>query len=115
QVDILFANESEITSLYQVDSFDEALQQVRRHVHFAALTRGAKGSVVVRGEEVHVIDAVPPQRVLDTTGAGDLYAAGFLRGLTMGLDLAACGRLGSACAAAIIAQIGARPERPLAP
>ena len=61
------------------------------------------------------IDAVPPARVLDTTGAGDLYAAGFLRGLTMGLDLAACGRLGSACAAEIIAQYGARPERPLLP
>lgn len=115
QVDILFANESEITSLYEVDSFDDALQQVRRHVHFAALTRGAKGSVVVRGEEVHVIDAVPPERVLDTTGAGDLYAAGFLRGLTLGLDLADCGRLGSACAATIIAQFGARPERPLVP
>jgi sugar/nucleoside kinase (ribokinase family) len=115
QVDILFANEAEITSLYEADSFDEALQQVRRHVQFAALTRGARGSVVVRGEEVHVIDAVPPERVLDTTGAGDLYAAGFLRGLTLGLDLANCGRLGSACAATIIAQFGARPERPLTP
>lgn len=95
--------------------FDHALQEVRRHVHFAALTRGAKGSVVVRGEEVHVIDAVPPVRLVDTTGAGDLYAAGFLRGLTMGLDLANCGRLGSACAAAIIAQYGARAEQPLLP
>ena len=104
QVDILFANEGEITSLYEAASFDAALQEVRRHVHFAALTRGAKGSVVLRGEEVHVIDAVPPERVLDTTGAGDLYAAGFLRGLTLGLDLADCGRLGSACAASIIAQ-----------
>jgi sugar/nucleoside kinase (ribokinase family) len=115
RVDILFANEAEITSLYEVTDFDKALQEVRRHVHFAALTRGAKGSVVVRGEEVHVIDAVPPERVLDTTGAGDLYAAGFLRGLTMGLDLAASGRLASACAAAIIAQYGARAERPLLP
>ncbi|MEK0085526.1 adenosine kinase [Benzoatithermus flavus] len=115
EVDILFANESEIKSLYEVDDFDAALQEVRRHVHFAALTRGPKGSVVVRGDEVHVIDATPPERVLDTTGAGDLYAAGFLRGLTMGLDLAACGRLGSACAAEIIAQYGARAERPLLP
>lgn len=115
EVDILFANESELTSLYEVDDFDSALQLVRGHVGFAALTRGAKGSVVVRGDEVHVIDAVPPARLLDTTGAGDLFAAGFLRGLTMGLDLGACGRLASACAAEIIAQYGARAERPLLP
>jgi sugar/nucleoside kinase (ribokinase family) len=69
--------------------------------------------VVVKGDEIHVIDAVKPARVLDTTGAGDLYAAGFLRGLTMGLPLAECGRLASACAAEIIAQYGARAERPL--
>lgn len=115
EVDILFANEGELMSLYQASDFDSALQEVRRHVHFAALTRGAKGSVVLRGEEVHVIDAVPPVKLVDTTGAGDLYAAGFLRGLTMGLDLAACGRLASACAAEIISQYGARPERPLRP
>ena len=115
EVDILFANEGEITSLYEVTDFDSALQQVRGHVGLAALTRGAKGSVIVRGDEVHVIDAVPPALLLDTTGAGDLYAAGFLRGLTMGLPLAACGRLASACAAEIIAQYGARAERPLLP
>ncbi len=115
EVDILFANEAEITSLYEVESFDEALQEVRRHVHFAALTRGPKGSVVVRGEELHVIDAVAPEQLLDTTGAGDLYAAGFLRGLAAGLDLGACGRLGSLCAAEIIGQYGARAERPLQP
>ena len=115
QVDILFANEGEVTSLYQVADFDPALQEVRRHVGLAALTRGPKGSVVVKGDEVHVVDAVPPARLLDTTGAGDLYAAGFLRGLTLGLPLAACGRLASACAAEIIAQYGARAERPLLP
>lgn len=114
-VDILFANESEITSLYETPDFDSALQAVRRHVRFAALTRGPKGSVVVKGDEVHVIDAAPVERLLDTTGAGDLYAAGFLHGLTLGLDLAACGRLGSLCAAEIIGQYGARAERPLAP
>ncbi len=114
-VDILFANEAEITSLYQARDFDDALQQVRREVHFAALTRGARGSVVLRGDEVHVIDAARPREVLDTTGAGDLYAAGFLRGLTAGLDLAACGRLGSMCAADIIAEYGARAAHPLAP
>jgi len=115
EVDILFANEAEIMSLYEVDEFDQALQAVRQDVGFAALTRGAKGSVVVKGQEVHVIDAVPPVRLLDTTGAGDLYAAGFLRGLTAGLDLAACGHLGSAAAAAIIAQYGARSVEPLLP
>lgn len=114
EVDVLFANEGELTSLYGTASFDAALQEVRRHVRCAALTRGPKGSVVVRGDEVHLVDAWPVARgVVDTTGAGDLYAAGFLRGLTMGLPLPDCGRLGSACAAAIIAQYGARPERPL--
>ncbi len=115
EVDILFANEAEIMSLYEVDEFDAALQAVRQDVGFAALTRGSKGSVVVKGQEVHVIDAVPPSRVLDTTGAGDLYAAGFLRGFTAGLDLAACGHLGSAAAAAIIGQYGARSVEPLLP
>jgi sugar/nucleoside kinase (ribokinase family) len=112
-VDILFANESEITSLYEAPDFDTALQEARGHVDLAVLTRSAKGSVVARGEEAHVIDAVPPARVLDTTGAGDLYAAGFLRGLTAGLDLASCGRLASACASKIIEQYGARSEQPL--
>lgn len=115
EVDILFANEGEITSLYRVETFDEALQRVRRDVDFAVLTRGPKGSLIVADSEVHVIDAVVPERVLDTTGAGDLYAAGFLRGLTAGLDLASCGRLGSACAAAIISQYGARSETSLRP
>ena len=115
KVDILFANESEITSLYETDQFDEALQAVRREVSFAVLTRGAKGSVIVKGDELHVIDPTPPARVLDTTGAGDLYAAGFLYGLTHDLPLAACGRLGSACASAVIEQYGARVQRPLKP
>ncbi|HET6469456.1 MAG TPA: adenosine kinase [Geminicoccaceae bacterium] len=115
EVDILFANESEITSLYEVEDFDAALQEVRRRVDFAALTRGAKGSVVIRGDEIHVVDAVKPERLVDTTGAGDLYAAGFLRGLTAGLDLRRCGRLASLAAAAILGQYGPRPERPLLP
>jgi sugar/nucleoside kinase (ribokinase family) len=114
-VDILFANEAELTSLYEVADFDSALQCVRQDVRFAALTRGPKGSVVLRGDEIHVIDAVKPVRLVDTTGAGDLYAAGFLRGLTAGLDLATCGRLASACAARIIEQYGARAEQPLRP
>jgi sugar/nucleoside kinase (ribokinase family) len=109
-VDILFANESEILSLYQVKTFDEALQQVRRHCEIAALTRSAKGSVVVSGDEVHVIDAVPGVKVVDTTGAGDAYAAGFLYAYTKGYDIATCGRLGGVMAAEVISHYGARPE-----
>lgn len=109
-VDILFANESEILSLYQVDDFDDALQQVRRHCEIAALTRSEKGSVVVNGDELHVIDAVKGVAVVDTTGAGDAYAAGFLYGYTQGHDLATCGRLGCAMAAEVISHFGARPE-----
>src|ERR1700693_2935282 len=76
-VDILFANEHEITMLYEVDTFDEALHRVRGHCEIAVLTRGASGSVVVAGDDTHVIDAYPAD-VVDTTGAGDLFAAGFL-------------------------------------
>jgi sugar/nucleoside kinase (ribokinase family) len=115
EVDILFANEAEVTSLYEVGAFDAALQAVRHDVELAVLTRGPKGSVVVRGDEVHVIDAATVAKVVDTTGAGDLYAAGFLRGLTGGLDLGACGRLGSLAAATVIQQMGPRAETPLAP
>src|SRR5690606_31978305 len=112
-VDILFANEIEIMSLYQVKTFDEALQAVRGRCEIAALTRSAKGSVLVRGDEVHVIDAVPVERVVDTTGAGDLYAAAVLYGLTHGKDLAPAGRIGSIAAAEAISHMGARPETPL--
>jgi sugar/nucleoside kinase (ribokinase family) len=109
-VDILFANESEILSLYQTDTFDTALQQVRKHCEIAALTRSEKGSVVVKGDEVHVIDAVPGVKVVDTTGAGDAYAAGFLYAYTQGRDLATCGRLGGAMAAKVISHYGPRSE-----
>ena len=109
-VDILFANEAEIESLYLAASFDQALQAVRGACDIAALTRSAKGAVVLRDSEVHVIDAAPVKRVIDTTGAGDLYAAGFLYGLTQGKDLATAGRLGALAAAEIISHFGARPE-----
>jgi sugar/nucleoside kinase (ribokinase family) len=109
-VDILFANETEILSLYQVGMFDEALQHVRGHCEVAALTRSEKGSVVISGDEVHVIDAVPAVTVVDTTGAGDAYAAGFLYAYTRGCDLATCGRLGGAMAAEVISHYGARLE-----
>lgn len=113
-IDILFANEQEIMTLYQSPNFDAALQAVRGNVEVAALTRSEKGSVVLRGSEVHVIDASPIEHVVDTTGAGDLYAAGFLYNLTRGRDLASCGKLGGLCAAEVLGHIGARPETPLA-
>ncbi len=109
-VDILFANEAEILALYQTATFDDALQRVRAHCDVAALTRSEKGSVVVTRDDVHVIDAVPGVSVVDTTGAGDAYAAGFLYGYTNGHDLAVCGRLGCAMAAEVISHYGARPE-----
>jgi sugar/nucleoside kinase (ribokinase family) len=114
RVDILFANEGELLSLYEAATFDAALQAARANGKVAALTRSAKGSVVVRGEEVHVVDAAPVAHVVDTTGAGDLYAAGFLYGYTRGLPLAECARIGGIAAAEIISHFGARPEKPLA-
>jgi sugar/nucleoside kinase (ribokinase family) len=112
-VDILFANESEILSLYQVDRFDDALQRVRKHCEIAALTRSEKGSVIVNGDEVHIIDAEKGVKVVDTTGAGDAYAGGFLYGCTQGLDLVTCGRLGGLMAAEVISHLGPRPEADL--
>ncbi|MBT3991227.1 MAG: adenosine kinase [Rhodospirillaceae bacterium] len=112
-VNILFANEDEIKSLYQVDGFDEALQQVRGNCEIVALTRSSQGSVVVAGDEVHVLDAEKVEHVVDTTGAGDSYAAGFLYGLTQGRDLATCGRIGGILAAEIISHYGARAESDL--
>ena len=112
-VDILFANESEILSLYQVDNFDDALQQVRKHCEIAALTRSEKGSVIVNGDEVHIIDAEKGVKVVDTTGAGDAYAGGFLYGYTQGYDLVTCGRLGGLMAAEVISHLGPRPETDL--
>jgi sugar/nucleoside kinase (ribokinase family) len=113
EIDILFANEAEITSLYQVASFDEALQRVRGHCEVAALTRSEKGSVIVAGDDVHIIDAAPVDRVVDTTGAGDLYAGGFLYAYTQGMDLARCGRIAAICAAEVISHIGPRAEADL--
>lgn len=113
-VDVLFANEAEIKSLYHAEGFDTALQQVRHHCEVAVLTRSEKGAVVVAGDEVHIVDADPVARVVDTTGAGDLYAAGFLFGYTRGLALDVCGRLGALAAAEVISHFGARPETPLA-
>ena len=112
-VDIVFANEPEILALYQVDDFDAAVPRVRGHVEIAVLTRGAAGSSVVTADAVLDIDVHPVAQLVDTTGAGDLYAAGFLHGYTQGHPLDVCGRLGSLAAAEIISHIGARPEQSL--
>jgi sugar/nucleoside kinase (ribokinase family) len=113
-VDVLFANEAEICSLYETADFATAAAAVRGHVGIAALTRSAAGSVILADGAQHHIAAAPVTRVVDTTGAGDLYASGFLYGLTRDLPLPACGSIGSLCAAEIISHFGARPEANLA-
>ena len=109
-VDILFANESEIISLYETADFDAAAKMAAHDVKLAALTRGAKGSVILADGALTAIPVAPVAKVIDTTGAGDLYAGGFLYGLARGAPLEVAGRLGSLAAAEIISHIGARPE-----
>ena len=113
-VDIVFANEEEVCGLFDVPNFDAALQAVRATCETAALTRSEKGAVIVSGEEVHVVDAAPVPAVVDTTGAGDLFAAGFLYGITNGYGLYDSGRMGAIAAAEVISHVGARPEQSLA-
>jgi len=113
-VDVLFANEEELLSLYETSSFDEAARAVRGACQVAAVTRSEKGSVIITEEAVHEVKAEPVEQVVDTTGAGDLYAAGFLYGFTQGGDFPACGRLGSVAAAEVISHIGPRPHTTLA-
>jgi sugar/nucleoside kinase (ribokinase family) len=112
-VEIVFANEHELKSLYQTSSFEAALDAVRADCRLAAVTRSEKGSVIVRGSETVPVEAIAIDRLVDTTGAGDLYAAGFLFGYTSGRDLADCGRLGSLAAGLVIQQIGPRPRENL--
>jgi sugar/nucleoside kinase (ribokinase family) len=113
-VDILFANTDEIQSLYEVTSFAEAVDAVRGHCEIAAVTRGAAGCVVITADATHEVPAHHVDHVVDTTGAGDLFAAGFLYGLTSGRDLPTCARLGSLAAAEVISHVGARPVARLA-
>jgi sugar/nucleoside kinase (ribokinase family) len=113
KIDILFGNEAEIKSLYQVDTFEKALEATRREGKIAALTRSEKGSVVIKGSETHAVPAAPISKLVDTTGAGDLYASGFLYGFTRGKPLAECARLGGIAAAEVISHVGPRPETPL--
>lgn len=112
-VDILFANEDEIVSLYEANSFEEAAKRVRVDCQIAVLTRSEKGSMVVSGDSVVEVEAAPVAAVKDTTGAGDAYAAGFLFGHARGFDLARCARIGGIAAAEVISHIGPRPEADL--
>jgi sugar/nucleoside kinase (ribokinase family) len=95
-------------------TFDAALQAVRGRCRLAVLTRSEKGCVILAGDEVHVVDAEPAGQVVDTTGAGDLFAGGFLYGHTQGRTPFECGRIGAMAAAEVISHYGARPESPLA-
>ena len=109
ELEMLFANEEEIMSLFGTDTFDEAVEAVADTGVLAVLTRGAAGSVVVAASGPVVVPAAPVDRVVDTTGAGDLFAAGFLYGITNGLSPEESARLGSVCAAEVISHVGARP------
>ncbi|QDH16654.1 adenosine kinase [Swingsia samuiensis] len=108
-IDILFANEAEILALYETSDFDSASQQIAKETQLAVLTRAEKGAVVVAGEDRFDVPT-QPVKVVDTTGAGDAFAAGFLAGLSKGRDLQKCAQLGNEAAAAIITRVGARPE-----
>jgi sugar/nucleoside kinase (ribokinase family) len=112
-VDIVFANEHELISLYQTPSFETALEAIRKDCKLAAVTRSAAGSIVICGDRTVSVEATKVKSVVDTTGAGDLYAAGFLYGYTAGLDHALCGELGSLAAGLVIQQVGPRPRENL--
>jgi sugar/nucleoside kinase (ribokinase family) len=96
-------------ALYQTDTFEASIAALRESCQLAAITIGAKGSIIVTGEELIAVPAVPVRRVIDTTGAGDLYASGFLYGLTTGRSFEECGQLGSLAAAEVISHVGPRP------
>jgi sugar/nucleoside kinase (ribokinase family) len=110
QVDLLFANEAELLALYETDDFDAAVARLQGHCELAAVTRSEKGSSIVSKDGVLHVAAEPVEKVVDTTGAGDQYAAGFLYGLSQGRSLADCGRLASIAAAEVISHYGPRPQ-----
>jgi len=113
QIDLVFANESELLSLYQTTDFDGATSRLASEVPMAAVTRGAAGSVVVCGNDRIAVEAVPVDRIVDTTGAGDQYAAGFLFGMAQEKPLEVCARLGALAAAEVISHYGPRPQTAL--
>jgi sugar/nucleoside kinase (ribokinase family) len=112
-VDLLFANEAELKSLYETADFDTALRELRRDAKFAVVTRSEKGAVVASREKVETVPAFPVKKIVDTTGAGDLFAAGFLYGFARGLPHVTSAKLGALAAAEVISHLGARPERKL--
>jgi sugar/nucleoside kinase (ribokinase family) len=112
-VDIVFANEAELLALYPGSDWDAALAQLRQDARLAVVTRSEKGCVVVEGATATAVPAQPVAKVADTTGAGDLFAAGFLFGLVRGHDHTTCGRFGALAAAEVIQHIGARPQTSL--
>jgi sugar/nucleoside kinase (ribokinase family) len=113
-VDLIFANEAELQSLYQTSDFDTAVKALRADIEVAVVTRSEKGCLVLSPDGAEAVPAFPVDRVVDTTGAGDLFAAGFLCGLAEGADDRTCGRLGALAAGEVIRHLGARPETSLA-
>ncbi len=109
-VDILFANEDELKALFETTDLNQAIERIRPLCGLTAVTMGEKGSMVVTAEETIPVAAIPPAQLVDTTGAGDAYAAGFLFGLTSGKELEECGRLASLAATEAISHIGPRPQ-----
>ncbi|HEY2835295.1 MAG TPA: adenosine kinase [Rhizomicrobium sp.] len=113
RLDVIFANEDEAKSLFETDDFDIVLERMKSWGGLAAITRSEKGCVIVKGNDVHAVPAKRVTKVVDTTGAGDQFAAGFLFGLTRGKNLTYCGRLGALAAAEVISHYGPRPDVPL--
>ena len=112
-VDILLCNEDELKLLFETDDLDAALAQLPEHVELAAVTRGAQGSIIVTESGNIAVSCAPVAQLVDTTGAGDIFASGFLYGITHGMSPADAARLGHQCAGLIVQQIGARPQQPL--
>ena len=110
EVDILFSNQNELLALYQTQDLQKAVSAVREHCGIAVTTRSEKGAIIAAGKQTLEVPAAPVAKVVDTTGAGDLYAAGFLYGLTRGMELAECGRIGAIAAAEVISHYGPRPQ-----
>jgi len=113
EVDILLANENELLSLYETTDLKTAIESVRAHTDIAAITRGPKGAVIISGNQTYEIPAHPVETVIDTTGAGDLFAAGFLYGISHGKTLSESGRIGTIAAGEVISHYGARPLKKL--